>query len=37
MKKFEIPAMEIERFELVDVITTSNNTSCPTELDCLDD
>lgn len=37
MKKFEAPQVEIEKIDLLDVITTSN--ACPdnTELPCLGD
>lgn len=29
MKKFETPILEVEKFAVEDVITTSTSTSCP--------
>lgn len=42
MQKFEMPMMEVEEFEIVDVIMTSGggyNPNCPNEIlgDCPDD
>lgn len=42
MKKFENPTIEIEKFEMLDVITASNddgcgNFNCPNDLGCATD
>lgn len=36
MKKFEKPTMDVEMFEIADIITTSNGGDCRT-YDCDDD
>ena len=40
MKKFETPILEVEKFEIMDVITTSGETECDSYCDgynCPDD
>lgn len=42
MQKFEMPMMNVEEFEIVDVIMTSGgeggyNPSCPNEIGCGED
>lgn len=39
MQKFEMPMMNVEEFEIVDVIMTSGgyNPNCPNEFGCTED